>query len=433
MTTNRSRLLPALAVLSGALALTGCSAQKTVRAAPSLPSVMVVDVQPANIPIDGEFPAQTYARDMVEVRGRVEGYIERWLFQPGSEVRAGQVLYVLDLRPYEAALQQAKGNLRQAEADLDFAHRQVSLLQAKANLASAEATLTKARQDYERLGPLVKADAASQQDLDAASASLKANQAIVEANKANVEQSTLSTRTQIAAMQAKVESLKAAVERAELNLQYGTIRAQIDGRIGESLIPVGGLVTPNSPQPLTTIVPLDPIWVRFKVTESEYLGWLQSGEKKLGGEFPVTLVLADNSEFPQKGRIENALNQVDPKTGTMELQARFPNPHRKILPGQFGRVRVQVDERKRAIAVPQRAVQQLQNLQTVYTLGPDNKVQSRPVRTGPRVGERWVIEEGLRPGDRVIVEGQLRVRPGALVEALPYRASAQAEAPRTGE
>jgi membrane fusion protein, multidrug efflux system len=431
--TNHSGLLSAFVVLSGALALAGCGAQKTVRAAPPPPTVMVVDVQPADIPIEGEFPAQTYARDMVEVRGRVEGYIEHWLFKPGSEVRAGQVLYVLDLRPYEAALQQAKGNLRQADADLDFARRQVSLLQAKANLASAEATLTKARQDYERLCPLVAADAASKQDLDAASASLKASQAIVDANKANVEQNSLSTRTQIAAMQAKMESLKAAVETAELNLQYGTIRARIDGRVGESLIPVGGLVTPNSPQPLTTIVPLDPIWVRFKVTESEYLGWLQRGEKKLGGQFPVSLVLADNSEFPQKGRVENTLNQVDPKTGTLELQARFPNPARKILPGQFGRVRVQVDERKAAIAVPQRAVQQLQNLQTVYTVGPDNKVQSRPIRTGSRVGELWVIEQGLQPGDRVVVEGQLRVRPGVLVQALPYRAAAQPDTTGKGD
>ena len=230
-----------------------------------------------------------------------------------------------------------------------------------------------------------------------------------------------------------MESLKAAVETAELNLQYGTIRANIDGRVGESLIPVGGLVTPSSAQPLTTIVPLDPIWVRFKVTESEYLGWMQRGEKKLGGQFPVSLVLADNREFPQKGRVENTLNQVDPKTGTLELQASFPNPARKILPGQFGRVRVQIDERKAAITVPQRAVQQLQNLQTVYTVGPDNKVQSRPIRTGARVGELWVVEEGLQPGDRVIVEGQLRVRPGVLVQVLPYRAAAQQKTAGTGE
>lgn len=418
-----ARPLTACAGIALALLLAGCRAQgqKSAAAAAPPPAVNVVEVQPASVAITAEFAAQTYARDMVEVRGRVEGYIERWLFQPGAEVRAGQVLYVLDLRPYQAAVDQARGNLRQAEADLDFAQRQVSHLQAKANLASAEATLTKASQDYARLAPLVEADAASRQDLDAAGAALKANQAIVAAHQANVEQSGLSTRTQIAAMKAKVESLQAALVRAELNLQYSTIRAPIGGRIGDTLIPVGGLVTPNSPQPLTTIVPLDPIWVRFKVTEAEYFSWVRRARQSLGKEFPASLILADGQEFPQKGAITNTLNQIDPATGTLELQASFPNPGRGLLPGQFGRVRVRVEERADAIAIPQRAVQQLQNLQTVYTVGPDNKVQARPVRTGARVGELWIIEEGLRAGDRVIVEGHLRVRPGAAVRPLPYR------------
>jgi membrane fusion protein (multidrug efflux system) len=221
-------------------------------------------------------------------------------------------------------------------------------------------------------------------------------------------------------MKAKVESLKASLRTAELNLQYGTIRAPIDGRIGDSLIPVGGLVTPNSAQPLTTIVPLDPIWVRFKVTEAEYLSWTKRGKRMLGDGLPLTLILADNSEFPSKGHVENALNQVDPKTGTLELQARFPNPRHTLLPGQFGRVRVQVDERTNGIAVPQRAVQQLQNMQAVYTVGSDNKVLMRAVTTGYRFGSLWLIEQGLRPGERVIVEGQLKVRPGVLVQPRPY-------------
>jgi membrane fusion protein (multidrug efflux system) len=187
---------------------------------------------------------------------------------------------------------------------------------------------------------------------------------------------------------------------------------------------VGGLVTANSPQPLTTIVPLDPIWVRFKVTESEYLSWAQRGHRTPGELLPLTLILADNSEYAWKGRIENSLNQVDPKTGTLELQASFPNPKRILLPGQFGRVRVQVEERTNAIAIPQKAVQQLQNMQTVYTIGPDCKVAVRTVTTGSRVGELWVIEQGLKPGDRIIVEGQLKVRPGVRVQPLPYLAAA---------
>jgi membrane fusion protein, multidrug efflux system len=415
---GRTYLLSGLAGLALLSISVGCSAKGQKQGpvgAPAVP-VVVVEVHPADVPIFADFAAQTYARDMVEVRGRVEGYIERWLFRPGAEVQAGQVLYVLDLRPYEASVAQAKGNLNQSQADLEFARRQVSLLQADANLASAQANLVKAQQDQERLKPLVEADAASQQDLDAAVAALKANEANVKANKANVDQMALSTRTQIDSMQAKVESQKGAMRTAELNLEYGTIRAPISGRIGDTLVPVGGLVTPNSPQPLTTIVPLDLIWVRFKVTESEYLAWTKNGRSLPGGELPLTLVLADNSEFPWKGHIENSLNQVDPKTGTLELQARFPNPRDTALPGQFGRVRVQVEERRGALLVPQKAVQQLQSLKTVYVVDRDNKVVMLPVKTGSRVGELWVVEEGLKPGDRVVVEGQLRVRPGVVVE-----------------
>lgn len=421
------------AALLYGLLLAGCAAsgQKQGPADPPATSVMVLEVQPRDVPVFADFAAQTYARNTVEVRSRVGGYIERWLFEPGSEVQAGQVLYVLDLRPYEAAVQQAQGSLRQSQADLEFARRQVSLLQAQANLASGQANLVRAQQDYDRLRPLVQADAAAQQDLDAAVAARTANEANVSALKANVDQTGLSTRTQIDAMQGKVESLEAALRAAQLNLEYGTIRAPISGRIGDSLVPVGGLVSPNSAQPLTTIVPLDPIWVRFKVTEAAYLSWTRRGQKMLGGGLPLTLILADNSEFPWKGHIENSLNQVDPKTGTLELQARFPNPQRSVLPGQFGRVRVEVEERANAIVVPQRAVQQLQSMQTVYTVGPDNRVLARAVTTSDRVGELWVIEQGLQPGDRVVVEGQLKVRPGARVRPLPYRAT-PLEKPRTG-
>lgn len=341
-------------------------------------------------------------------------------------MRAGQVLYVLDLRPYEASVEESMGNLRQSEANLDYARHQVSLLQAQATLAAAEANLLKAQQDYERLTPLVTADAAAQQDLDAAAAALKASQASVKSNTANVEQTSLSTRTQIDAMEGKVESLQAALRTAQLNLQSGTIRAPVSGRIGDTLVPVGGLVTPNSARALATIVPLDTIWVRFKVTESDYLVWTERGRKVLDQGIPLTLILADNSEFSWKGHIENSLNQVDTTTGTLEVQARFPNPRHTVLPGQFGRVRVRIDERENALVVPQKAVQQLQNTQTVYTVGADNRVQVRAVATGSRVGSLWVIEHGLKPGDRVIVEGQLKVRPGSPVTPQPYRAPPEA-------
>lgn len=398
----------------------GCqsAAQGPSGGPPPAQPVMVTTVSASDVPIYSEYPAQTYARNTVEVRGRVDGYIDKWLFSPGQEVNAGDALYVLDVRPYEAALEQAKGNLAQSEADLEFARKQVAVAQAEANLAVAQANRLKAQQDLDRIGPLVKDDAAAKQELDAAVAAVDAGNATLNASQANLDQTRLSTRTQIASTAGKVEALHGAVRTAELNLEYATIRAPISGLVGDTLVPVGGLVTSNSQQPLTTIVPVDPIWVRFKVSEAEYLALRKRGSLI---QSPLTLALADNSEFPQKGRVENSVNQVDPKTGTLELQARFPNPQHTLLPGQFGKVRLQTESRKGIILVPQRAVQQLQSTQGVFTVGPNNQVQSRAIVTAERVGDAWIVTQGLMPGDRVIVEGQLRVRPGMTVNPLPYR------------
>ncbi len=403
-----------------ALATSGCQSvaqNKTPGQQPPPPGVLITEVTASDVQIYSEYPAQTYARNTVDVRGRVEGYIEKWLFRPGQEVHSGDALYILDTRPSEAAVEQAKGNLAQSEADLEFARKQVALLQAEASLAVSHANLLKAQQDYDRLTPLVQQDAAAKQELDAAVAVLHSAEANIKSSEANVEQTRLSTRTQIDSMQGKVEALRGALRTATLNLEYGTIRAPISGLIGDTLVPVGGLVTPTSQQPLSTIVPLDPIWIRFKVTEPEYLAFKKRGT--LTQSF-LTLVLADNSDFPSKGRVENTVNQVDPKTGTLELQAMFPNPLHTLLPGQFGKVRLETQLRKNVVLVPQRAVQQLQSMQTVYTVGPANKVELRPITTAERTGESWIVTNGLKPGDRVIVEGQLRVRPGMAVSPSPF-------------
>lgn len=388
------------------------SSTRAATAAPAL-GVTVVEVAAEDVPIYSEYAAQTFARDLVEVRGRVDGYIEQRLFQVGSDVASGQVLYELDQRPYQADVAKAKGDLAKSEADLEFARKQVALAQAQADLAQAQANELKAKQDVDRLRPLVKEDAAAQQDLDNATASLQANEANVNAKRAAVEQTRLSTRAQIDTTQAQVEAARALVRTAELNLEYATIRAPIGGRIGDSLIQVGGLVSKTSAQPLTTIVPLDPIWVRYKVSESEYLESQRKHQKT--GDQPLELVLADNTVYPQSGRVQNTVNQVDSKTGTLELQATFSNPQHTLLPGQFGRIRVTTREQKNAILIPQRAVQELQGLQSVFTVEPDNKVVARAIVTGDRVGERWIVLQGLKPGDRVIVEGVQKVRPGAVV------------------
>jgi len=403
------------------LALAGCNSSAQSRnpgGQPPPPLVLVTQVGAADVPIFSEYPAQTYARNSVEVRGRVDGYIDKWEFHPGQQVHAGDVLYVLDQRPYEAAVAQAKGNLAQSEADLDFARKQVALLQAEANLAAAQANLLKYQQDYERLTPLVKEEAAAKQELDAAVAALHAGEAGVRASQANVDQTRLSTQTQIASTEGKVEAQRAALRTANLNLEYATIRAPITGLIGDTLVPVGGLVTANAQQPLTTIVPLDPIWVRFKVNETQYLAFKKHGTLSASA---LSLVLADNSVFPQKGYITNTLNQVDPKTGTLEMQASFPNPQGTLLPGQFGKVRVETEMRKNVVLVPQRAVQQLQNMTNVYTVGANNQVELRVITTAERTGDNWIVTQGLKPGDRVIVEGQLRVRPGMPVTPKPYQ------------
>jgi membrane fusion protein (multidrug efflux system) len=383
--------------------------------------VETVEVRASDVPIFSEYAAQTYARNTVEVRGRVAGSIDKWLFRPGQEVEAGQVLYELDLRPLQAVAQAAEGSFRQSQADLEFAKNQVSLLQAQANLAAAKANLTKAQQDYDRLKPMVEADAAPKQDLDTAAAALAANEANVRASQAAVDQARIQTDTQISSNEGKVESLKGSLDAARLNVEYGTIRAPISGLIGDTQVPVGGIVNPASATPLTTIVPLDPMWARFKVSETQYLTFVKSGKLAPAHTPPIQLILADNSIFPSPGKIENALNQLDARTGTLEIQATFPNPKHNLLPGQFGRIRFETDLKKDVVTVPQRAIIQTQNTQSVYTVGSDNKIQVRAVTTSDRSGDFVIVNQGIRPGDRVVVEGQLRVQPGMTVRSRPYQ------------
>jgi membrane fusion protein (multidrug efflux system) len=427
--------LPVISLLILAGISTGCGKSSAgSAAAPPPPGVSVVQVELQNVPIYAEYAAETFARDAVEVRGQVDGYIRKRLFRTGDNVKAGSVLYELDLRPYQADVEKAKGSVAESEANLEFARKQVALVQAQADLAQAQANELKARQDVERLTPLVKDDAAAQQDLDNAVAALKANEANVIARKANVEQTKLSTRAQVLTAGAQLESNHALLRSAELNLEYATITSPINGRIGDSLIQVGGLVTKNSAQPLTTIVPLDPIWVRFKVTEADYLRFLRDPNSDKIRESPLELVLADKSVFPHPGHIQNASNQVDMKTGTLELQATFPNPQHIVLPGQFGRVRVLTRQREGVLLVPERSVTELQGMQSVMAVGPDGKVQARGIVTGDRVGSNWIIDKGLKPGDRVIVEGLMTVRPGIPVSVKPYVESptAKAEAQNDG-
>lgn len=376
------------------------------------PSVDVVEIKGQTVDIYRDVPAQTFARNKVDVRGRVDGYIEKWLFRPGQNVTKGQALYVLDRRPYIAQLAEAKGKYKQTLADAQYAQQQVSLAEAKANLASAQSTLLKTKQDFGRAKELVDQGAISRSEYDAAVANMATAQANVKARTAAVQQAQVTTETQIDSANAKVAAAKAEVESADLNVRYSTITAPVSGLIGDSNIPVGGLVSATSQQPLTTIVPLDPLWVRFKVSESQYLNYRRTHK---GAPPSLDMYLADGSKFPHPGTVSNTLNEIDRRTGTLEIQASFPNPEKTVLPGQFARVRYVRDHLTNAITVPIKAVQQTQNLTTVFIVSPDNKAQSRVIKLGPRVGEVFVVEDGLQLHDRVIVEGLLAVRPGMLV------------------
>jgi membrane fusion protein, multidrug efflux system len=380
--TTRQRTYGAVAGVIVVIAATALVAGGHGRAAakpapPPPPEVSVIDVAAEDVATYREYPARTYARDLVEVRGRVDGYVDRRTFAIGADVRAGQVLYVLDTRPYEA----------------DVAHARGALAQATADVAQAEASLSKARQDVARLEPLVQEEAAPKQDLDNALAARQAGEAAVTAR------------------QAIVEANRALLRTAELNLDYATIRAPIGGRIGDSLLQVGGLVTKSAAQPLTTIVPLDPVWVRFQVSESE----LPLFTSAASGSLPIEVLLGDGTGHPRAGRIANTLNSVNTRTGTLEVQAVLRNPDHAVLPGQFVRVRVQTGVRAGALVVPQKAIQELQGQQSVFTVGPDGTVQWRGVVTGARVGDRSVVDRGLQAGEAVIVDGLQKIRPGARV------------------
>ncbi len=405
------------------LTTAACGDKSKAAGPPAFPPSLVsyIEVQAEDVPVLAEYPAQTFARDTVEIRGRVDGYIQKRLFEVGRDVAAGQVLYELDARPYLADVAKAKGDLEKSQADLKFAQEQVAVRQAEADLAQAQANLVKARQDVTRLTPLVKEEAAAQQDLDNARAALNANQATVDAKKATLEQTKLQVKSQIATTAAQVEANKALLRTAELNVEYATVRSPIAGRIGDSLIQVGGLVSKTSATPLTTVVPLDPIWVRFKVSESEYLAYVRKAGRDAMQKTPLTMVLADGTEFPVKGHVQNTVNAVDSKTGTLEIQATFGNPAHTLLPGQFGRIRYVTDERHNAILVPQRSVQELQGAQSVFIIDAQNKAQVQPVVPAERTGNRWIITQGLKPGDKVIVEGTLKVRPGAPVNPMPWK------------
>ncbi|MFB3788207.1 MAG: efflux RND transporter periplasmic adaptor subunit [bacterium] len=402
------------------------------------PELSVIELTPRTVPTYVEFIGNTDASDTVEIRARVDGYVEQTFFETGQMVQKGQRLYILDQRTYQAEMQKAKAAVTKAEAGVQYAKEGVEVLQAEALMLQSEAKLIQAQQDVARYTPLVKEEAAPQQELDAAIANQRGLGEEVKARKAQVTQTKLTQKTQIALAAAELEAAKANLRLAELNLEYTEIMAPVGGRIGETQILTGGLATKMSPTPMTLLSPLDPIQVKIKVGEKEYLGFIQK-LARAGEEQPAVkdqphafqLLLGDGSVYPHPGKFRSADRTVDPQTGTLELVLDFPNPQSTLLPGVFSRVLVKSNEKSGVLLVPQRAVMELQGNRSVYIVGADNQVAARPVKATDRVGSLWVIEDGLRPGDRVIVEGLQQVKPGMAVQVkvIPEPALDQAAAP----
>jgi membrane fusion protein (multidrug efflux system) len=397
---------------------------QTKPAPPSAPpiTVTVIEVSPKTHVLYTEYTGTTDALDTVEVRARVDGYIEEKRFRGGQIIKAGELLYVLDQRLFSAEVQKAQAAVAKAEADLRFAKEGVEVLRAQSRLAQSRVLLIKTDKDVARYEPLVKEEAASQQDLDVAIAARDVAREEVAARKTDLEQTKLTQRTQIAQATAELEGGRAILRQAELNLGYTEIRAAVSGRIDESDAFIGSLATKNSPKPLTTLSPLDPIQVKVKVGERDYLNYVKSvsanaeqGKQPADTALYFKLLLTDGSVFPHPGRFRSADRAVDTQTGTLEVTLDFPNPQGRLLPGAFARVQVKTGEKSGVFLVPQRAITEVQGVRTAYLVGAEGVVETRTVTATERVGSLWVIEQGLEAGDRVITEGIQRVQPGLKV------------------
>jgi membrane fusion protein (multidrug efflux system) len=375
-------------LLAGLLALASLTACKKPPAEPPRPTVevTVVTVQQKETPVDFEFTAQTQSSREVEIRARVEGFLERRMYTEGSLVKEGQVLFVMDRKPFEAALQSAKGALAQQQA---------RLLVTKQNLA--------------RVIPLAAQNALSKKDLDDATGNEKQAEAAV-----------------IAA--------QGEVRTAELNLSYCTIVSPLKGLSSFARVQDGSYVTPTQSGLLTYVYQLDPMWVNFSISENELLRYREQIARGLlrfppDNQFDVTVIQADGSVYPEQGRIDFTNPAFSQQTGTFLVRASFANPKGTLRPGQFVRAKVAGAVRPNAILVPQRAVLQGAKSHFVWVLDPDSKPHQRVVDVGDWHGDDWFVNEGLKPGERVVVDGAIRVSQDAQIKVVSAPAGAPGAAP----
>jgi membrane fusion protein, multidrug efflux system len=416
--TNRLRRMIYRGVATGlTFALTlilqsGCEKGQGHQVAP-VPTVEVVELVPTDVPIYAEWIGSLDGSINATIRAQVQGYLTKQLYKEGDSVRKGQILFEIDPRPFQAAVDQAKADWEQARAS--WSKSKAALEQAKADVARMEALYVNAKANLKRVKPLVEQDLVSQKDLDDAVGAEQSAGASVNAARASVSAAEAST----IAVQASINSAQAALERARLNLGFTRITSPIDGVAGIAKAQIGNLVGPGSAEELTTVSAVNPIRVYLPMTEQEYMKGLQNGGL-VTQQGQLELILADGSIYPHKGALASTDRQVDERTGTIKVAAFFPNPGNLLRPGQFARVRAQSKIRKGALLVPQRAVTEIQGTYQVAVIGPDNKVDIRPVKVAERVDNLWVIDQGLKPGEKVVVEGIQKARPGVSVNPKPF-------------
>ena len=445
---NRKVSIPlaVIAVAALALVLGLARSSKPAQAAPPVLEVGVVQVEQKDVPIYSEWIGTTEGMVNAELKAQVTGYLLRQDYKEGSFVKKGQLLFEIDPRPFQAALDQANGQVAQYQGQLEQASSQITqaeaqlaqtnsqLLQAQARLEQARANQVKAELDVKKYLPLAEQKAVTQQDLDnalqtntAAKAQVDAEKAGVEAARAQMAHASAEIKTAhagVATAKGQLENARAAAKTAALNLSFTRIVSPIDGIAGMAQAQVGDLVSITS-NPLTTVSTLDPIKVYFTLSEQDYLRYTKPflGSAEQSGSLDhleLELILADGTTYPEKGTFYFADRQVDPKTGAIRMAGVFPNPNNGLRPGQFGRVRAVTSTQEDALMVPQRAVSELQGTYQVAVVGQDNKVSFRVVKVGEKSGSMWVITEGLKPGETVVAEGTIKVRPGMVVKPTPF-------------
>src|SRR6202167_4146941 len=361
------------------------------------PDVEVVQVEQKDVPIVGEWIGTLDGLVNADVRAQVTGYLLRQGYQEGAFVKKGQLLFEIDPRPFQAAVDQAQGQLEQATA----------------TLANTQAVQRRTALDVERYTPLAKEQAASQQDLD------------------NAVQNNLAAKATVETAQAQIQTAQAALETAQINLDFTRLIAPIDGIAGQAQLQVGALVNPSS-GPVTSVSTVDPIKVYFTVSEPEYLAWrkrfpTETTREAADKSLQLELILADGSTYPHEGTFYFADRQVNESTGAIRIAALFPNPGNILRPGGYGKVRAATQIQQGTLLVPQRAVSELQGGYQVAVVDGQNKVSIQTVQVGDRVGNQWIVSDGLKPGERVVVEGVQKVRPGMQVNPKPFTEAASGE------